>query len=178
MSTNCYNILGLNPGASEDDIKRAYKNLAKKYHPDKNTEPGAEEKFKEIAEAYQCLINPTTANFGSNINRTDFINPDDLFKQFITSHIGNPRGTRTGTGINININDILNNAHNQANTSSSTNFNVNNRNISGNVSGNFIARQSYISFQNGKKIEKIIETINGVRTEKTIVSDKNGNRLN
>tara|TARA_B100001093_G_C26477296_1_gene863256 strand:+ start:239 stop:763 length:525 start_codon:yes stop_codon:yes gene_type:complete len=174
MSSNYYNILGLSPDASEDDIKKAYKHLAKKYHPDKNTEPDAEQKFKEISEAYQYLINPTQANFSSNINQADFINPNDLFNEFFNIRIGNSQGTRPGARINININDIFNNLHNPANTSNSTSFNLNNRNIS----ENFIARQSYISFQNGKKIEKIIETINGARTEKTIISDINDNILN
>ena len=42
-----YEVLGLQKGASADEIKRAYRQLAKKYHPDINKEPGAEEKFKE-----------------------------------------------------------------------------------------------------------------------------------
>lgn len=50
-----YNILGVSRDASEDDIKAAYKRLAKKYHPDVSKEPGAEEKFKEILEAYNVL---------------------------------------------------------------------------------------------------------------------------
>ena len=50
-----YEVLGLQKGASQDEIKRAYRQLAKKYHPDINKEPGAEEKFKEINEAYDTL---------------------------------------------------------------------------------------------------------------------------
>ena len=50
-----YEVLGLTKGASADEIKKAYRQLAKKYHPDINKEPGAEEKFKEINEAYECL---------------------------------------------------------------------------------------------------------------------------
>lgn len=50
-----YEVLGLSKGASQDEIKRAYRSLAKKYHPDVNKEPGAEEKFKEINEAYEVL---------------------------------------------------------------------------------------------------------------------------
>ncbi len=55
-----YDVLGLSKGASADDIKRAYRRLAIKYHPDKN--PGnkeAEEKFKELAEAYEVLSDPS-----------------------------------------------------------------------------------------------------------------------
>ena len=54
-----YEVLGLTKGASQDEIKKAYRSLAKKYHPDINKEPGAEEKFKEINEAYDTLSDET-----------------------------------------------------------------------------------------------------------------------
>ena len=50
-----YEVLGLSKGASKDEIKKAYRKLSKQYHPDINKEPGADEKFKEIAEAYEVL---------------------------------------------------------------------------------------------------------------------------
>ena len=55
MGKDYYKILGLVKGASEDDIKKAYRKMALKYHPDKNKAAGSEEKFKEIAEAYEVL---------------------------------------------------------------------------------------------------------------------------
>jgi curved DNA-binding protein len=53
-----YASLGLERNASEADIKKAYRKLAHKYHPDVSKEPGAEARFKEIAEAYQTLKDP------------------------------------------------------------------------------------------------------------------------
>ena len=53
-----YAALGVERGASADEIKKAYRRLAQKYHPDVSKEPGAEAKFKEIAEAYQTLKDP------------------------------------------------------------------------------------------------------------------------
>lgn len=50
-----YQILGVKQGASDDEIKAAYRKLARKYHPDKNKEAGAEDKFKAISEAYEVL---------------------------------------------------------------------------------------------------------------------------
>jgi curved DNA-binding protein len=53
-----YEILGVKPDASEADIKAAYRKLARQYHPDKNKEPGAEERFKAINEANEALRDP------------------------------------------------------------------------------------------------------------------------
>lgn len=55
-----YQLLGLNRSASGDDIKRAYRLLARKYHPDRSKAPDAEARFKEVSEAYEVLRDPAT----------------------------------------------------------------------------------------------------------------------
>ena len=50
-----YEILAVDRTATDDDLKRAYRKLAMQYHPDRNREPDAEERFKEISEAYEVL---------------------------------------------------------------------------------------------------------------------------
>jgi curved DNA-binding protein len=53
-----YEVLGVERGASEAEIRRAYRKLARHYHPDINKEPGADDRFKEISEAYEVLRDP------------------------------------------------------------------------------------------------------------------------
>jgi molecular chaperone DnaJ len=58
MARDYYETLGIAKGASQEEIKRAYRNLARKYHPDVNKEAGSTDKFKSINEAYQILSDP------------------------------------------------------------------------------------------------------------------------
>src|ERR671916_983518 len=55
VAKDYYGILGLNRDATDDDIKRAYRRLARQYHPDVNPDPEAHEKFKDINAAYEVL---------------------------------------------------------------------------------------------------------------------------
>ena len=69
--TNLYEILGLTNNASDDEIKKAYRKLAIKYHPDKNKEPGATEKFQEISNAYNILSDPEKKQNYDRFGTTD-----------------------------------------------------------------------------------------------------------
>ena len=52
---NLYNILGIAPNATTDDIKKRYRSLAMRFHPDRNSEVGAESRFNAIQQAYEVL---------------------------------------------------------------------------------------------------------------------------
>ncbi|MES2299636.1 MAG: DnaJ domain-containing protein [Pseudomonadota bacterium] len=55
---NLYAVLGVAPNASDDEIKKLYRSLAMRFHPDRNSAPGAEQRFKSITKAYEILSDP------------------------------------------------------------------------------------------------------------------------
>lgn len=93
QNTDYYKILGISSSASEDDVKKAYKKLALKLHPDKCKLPGAEEAFKKLAGAFNCLGN---ADKRSHYDRSGTdpsvgaggpggggaVDPNDIFRAF------------------------------------------------------------------------------------------------
>lgn len=120
MSSSLYDTLGVSKGASSDEIKKAYRRLARKYHPDINKEKGAEDKFKEINAAYEILSDEKKraqydrygdSMFGGqsfsdftrsagNANMNDFIN--ELFRNFGGGGFGGFGGGGFSSGFGSN----------------------------------------------------------------------------
>jgi len=100
MLEKYYKILELNTSASKDDIKRAYRRLAMKWHPDKNQDnkQEAEKRFKEISEAYDILSNPEKFRQNPQMHN---VNPHDIFNQIFRDM----QGINTGF-VNINLNNL------------------------------------------------------------------------
>lgn len=110
-----YKILGVPRDASQDDIKKAYRKLARKYHPDVSKEANAEDKFKEVGEAYEVLRDKQKRaqydQFGSNYRHGQSFNPppgwDDNvggfgggnFSSFFENMFGGMGGMGGGAGM-------------------------------------------------------------------------------
>src|SRR6266850_2511673 len=81
-----YKILGVERGASDEDIKKAYRKLARKYHPDVSKEPNAKEHFQEVSEAYETLKDKEKRaafdSLGMHRPGQDFRPPPDWYQRF------------------------------------------------------------------------------------------------
>jgi curved DNA-binding protein len=81
-----YKTLGVERGASDEDVKKAYRKLARKYHPDVSKEPNAKERFQEVAEAYETLKDKEKRaaydSLGSHRAGQDFRPPPDWYQRF------------------------------------------------------------------------------------------------
>ena len=122
-NTEYYDRLGVSKDASQDEIKRAYRKMSKKYHPDINKEPGAEEKYKEVQEAYETLgddqkraaydqYGPDGANgfggqggFGGFDGGAGFGGFEDIFSSFFGGGATrNPNAPRQGDDLQYRVN--------------------------------------------------------------------------
>lgn len=90
MNKDYYAVLGLAKGASEADIKQAYRKLAMQYHPDRNMDDkeGAEAKFKEVKEAYEYLSSPHPKN-AQHDSEAHFANLDEILATMRAAHARN-----------------------------------------------------------------------------------------
>jgi molecular chaperone DnaJ len=114
-----YEILGVSRDASADDLKTAFRNLARKYHPDINKDPDAEEKFKEFNEAYAVLSDPDKraaydryghAGLNGMGGMPDFSGMDftDIFEDFFGFSMGgNRRKTRNAPRRGADLSQVI-----------------------------------------------------------------------
>ncbi|MFC9433787.1 DnaJ C-terminal domain-containing protein [Nocardia sp. NPDC057030] len=95
MARDYYEILGVPRDADKDQIQQAYRKLARRYHPDVNADPAAEDRFKEVSEAYEVLSDPATRSrydrFGADFRRV----PED-YEEPAGAAAGGFRGGRAG----------------------------------------------------------------------------------
>lgn len=112
MSKDYYKILGISKNATKEEIKKAYKNLAKKYHPDVNKDADTSEKFKEINEAASVLGDDQkrqqydqfgAEGMGQQFSDFDFsgfgMNFGDIFDQMFSGFAFGRRGAQPGRGL-------------------------------------------------------------------------------
>jgi curved DNA-binding protein len=92
-----YQVLGVPRNADQDEIQRAYRKLARTYHPDVNSDPAAEDRFKEISEAYDVLSDPQTRRrydaFGPDFRQVpEDVDPDEWRRRRAGAGAGQTRG--------------------------------------------------------------------------------------
>ncbi|HEV2789929.1 MAG TPA: molecular chaperone DnaJ [Solirubrobacterales bacterium] len=114
MARDYYEVLGVSRDASETEVKKAFRRLARELHPDVNKEPDAEERFKEAAEAYEVLSDTerrrTYDAYGHEGLRSGGFDPgagfgsiDDLFQSIFGGGFGGGRGAAVGGDVAIAV---------------------------------------------------------------------------
>ena len=117
MARDYYDVLGVSRDATQEQIQQAFRTLARKYHPDVNSAPGAEDRFKELNEAYHVLSDPDTRKrydrFGEDFRRVPEDYDERVGAGFGGVRAGAPSGTRVRVGqgfggrSGINIEDLF-----------------------------------------------------------------------
>lgn len=104
-----YAVLGVKDDATEEDIKKAYRALALKFHPDRNKEDGAEERFKQISEAYETLSDPARRERYDRQNAGPSFPFDGIFSH-PRWHGGEfpQKGDNLQVNIDVNLADLFN----------------------------------------------------------------------
>lgn len=122
-AADLYKVLDLSKSASEKDIRAAYKRLSRKYHPDKNKDEGAEEKFVEVAHAYEVLSDPTKKQIYDRYGEEGLkaheggqqpnANPFDMFHSFFGGHPGQQvrKGPTALSEMEVNLSDMYSGAN-------------------------------------------------------------------
>jgi molecular chaperone DnaJ len=94
---NLYDILGIAPNASTDEIKKRYRAMAMRYHPDRNTESGAEARFNAIQKAYEVLSDAKLRDeYNQKFNERIVLDPEDEAYKLWQS-LFNANGVVTGS---------------------------------------------------------------------------------
>ncbi len=153
-----YKILGIEKNATESEIKKAYRKLALKWHPDKNpnNRKESEEKFKKINEAYSILSDKNKRNEydngGMNFDFKGF-NADDIFKDFFGGKDPFSEFFKFDDDIGINFGGFGNNFNEK-------------------FSGSFSSKRSFTKIINGKTIQRTEETTFKDGKKQVIVTEK------
>jgi molecular chaperone DnaJ len=110
VSSDLYEVLGVARDASAEDIKRAYRQLARQYHPDANPDPAAEARFKEVSQAYEILSDPERRANYDRFGSADAQSPfgagsvQDIFDMFFGgAQRGGRRGPQPGPDAEISL---------------------------------------------------------------------------
>ena len=141
MQQDYHKILEIDRNASKEEIKRAYRRLAMKWHPDKNQDnkEEAEKRFKEIGEAYEALTNPDKFKQNPHMHN---VNPHDIFNQIFRDMQG-MQGINRGF-VNIDLNNMQ--------------------------PGQRVMRSTTVHIRNGQRVETTTENINGNMRRTVIIN--------
>ncbi|CAN5915358.1 molecular chaperone DnaJ [soil metagenome] len=191
-----YEVLGVSKGASPEEVKKAYRKIAIKFHPDKNPgDPTAEENFKEAAEAYEVLSSPEKkarydqfGHQGVNGGYGQHMNMEDIFSQFgdifsggggspFESFFNSGRGgrrTRQGSNLRIKLKLSLDEIANGVEKKIKVKRYVSCQTCDGNGSKNGTSLQTCSGCQGSGQVRKVVNTMLGQMVSSSTCPTCNG----